>query len=218
MGPEDLRREDVSSPAGFSAILGFSLGNHRPINLLPREERLQQTLERVSNVRKATVPTALAFGATMALAAVPVDRGYGRTSERMRDTRDSLGARITEEAMAAQDLAGIMQVAQGVADARGAVPDWHGIFKELGALLPDQFQLESLRFERSGAALRLHLDARVHSRSPSFERVLLDLNASPFFTDVRLLDASLPSPGSSGRFEASLSILARSEHPLTTQP
>jgi type IV pilus assembly protein PilM len=210
--------ESPPSPAGFSAILGFSLGEHRPINLLPREERVQNVVQKVAQVRRAVVPSAVALAACLALVAIPIDRNYGRAHEAMRYTSESLNERLRVETELGVKLTDIAAISRRVTEARGPLPDWSGILKELATVLPGETQIRSLAAESKEGVPTLELRAKVHESAAPSERVLRQttraLSQSPFFTNVRVLEASAARHGSPGSFEATLEILA----PLSSSP
>jgi type IV pilus assembly protein PilM len=214
--------DPAPQPDGFAAILGYSLGNNRPVNLLPREEALKQMLERISRVRVAAVPLAMAAALCLALAGIPIDRTYKATDEQMSWTADHLDRSLRK----AEKLAEVRALAEssvvGVANARGPVPDWVGIMKELSAIIPEDTQLTSLSSEWEKGVAVIYISAEVHEGTAPFEDVATQLTAllagSPFFSAVRVLDASVIGGGRGGRFEASLEVVAGLPEPWRTGP
>jgi type IV pilus assembly protein PilM len=204
--------EDPPPLAGFSAILGYSLGNHRPIDLLPRERAARRMARRLTRVRAGLAPGALGLGVTMAAAAVPIRTNYGTAAEAMQRTIERLDERLRGEAELAAASERLRQEVEALLAARGPAPDWPGLLKELAAILPREARLTSLSLERSGDVLSAHLQASLNESGASFDALVGQLTGalagSPFFRDVRLLQAERTSSGSGGRLEVSLGIVA----------
>ena len=213
--------ENPPSLAGFSAILGYSLGNNRPINLLPREEKLKEVVHHVSRIRKASTPCVLSLALCLALASVPINQTYGEATALMQWTSNQLDERLAAAADIARRLESTTRTAQRVATARGPVPDWLGIMKELSAILPEQTHITSLSTEREEGARMIHLVARVHEGPVPFELVItqltVSLGTSPFFRRVQVVDASMADEWQEGRFEAKLEIVARCAEPRVSK-
>ena len=209
--------ENPPSPAGFSAILGFSLGDHQPINLLPFEEMIQ----RVSATRKALVPSALGLGTCLALAGIPIGRTYSVAGELMQDTVEHLDKRLQAEAALLGDLDAVERTTRRVLAARGPVPDWIGIMKELPEILPEELQITSLISRWEDGLPIIHLEARIHDggehSATTIPRTTTALSASPFFTSVHMKTAAKAQQDKHGRYEARLEIVTAPRESLEDQ-
>lgn len=205
--------DSPASPAGFSAILGYSLGTHRPINLLPKERRAPLQGVSPTQVRKVLTPPALALGASLSLAAIPIQQRFNGAYDRLRATSDQLDQRLRTESGEAQQLRAATTTLARVTRARGPVPHWSGMLKELSAALPREAHITSLLDSREGEAKSLVLSIEVSGSSRPFEEVLAELTTklgeSPFFRSVRVQDASRPRAGAPGELELILEVAAR---------
>ena len=94
--------------------------------------------------------------------------------------------------------------------------------KELSAIIPEDTQLTSLSSEWEEGVAVIYISAEVHEGTAPFEDVATQLTAllagSPFFSAVRVLDASVIGGGRGGRFEASLEVIAGLPEPWRTGP
>ena len=203
--------------ADFSAILGYSLGNRQPINLLPREEQLVQLVERVSSVRKTAVPTIAALGFCIAFAGIPIESTYQSAGENLERTLEQVDARMRRKAADGVEQLRTDEALGRVRSARGVIPDWTGILKELAAILPQAVQIISLEAQSSRGSAELTLEARIHpERSPFYavtSRLTVALAESPFFEDVHVIGASMASGESRGRYEATFRVVAGGADP-----
>ncbi|MEM7310238.1 MAG: pilus assembly protein PilM [Planctomycetota bacterium] len=182
-----------SDPGGFSAILGYSLGAERPINLLPSRRRRGRAHGRAPiRVGRAVAAPALAVGTCLSLAAVPIQRRYGAANEALLAVSERLDARLSAQAGAADAVQAARATARRVATARGAVPAWGTILMELSALVPADARVVSLSMEREDGAPTLRM--RVRMPGPAAMRMertaalVVALGTSPFFRDVRLVE------------------------------
>lgn len=204
--------ENPPDLAGFSAILGYSLGHHQPINLLPHEERLDQLVQRVSGVRKAVVAPVAAAGVCLALAGVPLGRTYDHSTTILTDASARLDAGLSRRDELAAERERRERELHRMRFARGLVPDWTGLMKELSVIVPDQVQITLLSAQSSASEPTLELHAVVHAGRYPFDTVTSRLSAalarSPFFADVHVIEASLGRGDEPGLFEAELSLLA----------
>jgi hypothetical protein len=207
----------ASATGGYSAILGYSLGGKRPINLLPSEERLDELLNRAARVRRATAPVALSFAVALALVGVPIARNYESARDAMERTATEIDARLRREADLRASYESALARAERAVAARGAVPDWQGMLKELSALLPEAARISEFSVRTVDGATLLSLAARIRASSAPIELVntqlAVSLGASPFFENVRVLDASVEEHGRAGRFVATLEIVAGPQRP-----
>lgn len=214
--------DDAPPLAGFAAILGYSLGNQQPINLLPRDEKVQELARQVSRVRAGVTPGALGLGLCLAAAAVPVSGTYRAARSALRSTAEGLDQRLRRETTLAEEHERTRLAAEDVLAARGPVPDWAGSMKDLAALLPREARLTSLSVERSAEQLTARLTAETSSADVPFEAQVAELTAalsgSPFFRDVHVVDATRTARGSTGHVEATLRFVAPSDPPWKTQP
>ena len=201
--------------AGFAAILGYSLGQQQPINLLPDEERLGQLVQRISRTRKVLVtPIALA-GVGLALAGVPLARTFDHSTDSLRQASHELDVSLRERADLASERERGLQDLGRLQAARGPIPDWTGVLKELSAIVPAEVQLTSLEAHNSNGEATLYLQALIHTGETPFDalsaQLAVSLSRSPFFADVRVVEASTPGDGGPGAFEAKLRIIAPQE-------
>ena len=204
--------ENPPDLASFSAILGYSLGHHEPINLLPPEERNLQVRERVTAVRKAAAPIVAAAGVCLAVAGVPIQRAYGDASDVLQWSETQINSRIEQQAKVLDDQRLAADALSAVRIARGAVPDWLGIMKELSVILPDGAWITQLDIESTSAGPEVRLLASIHATSEEFHEVssamTMALAGSPYFEEVNVVEAALENEGSTGSFEATLRLVA----------
>ena len=201
--------------ASFSAILGYSLGHHEPINLLPPEERNKQVRERVTAVRKTAAPIVAAAGVCLAVAGVPIQRAYGDASDVLRWSERQLNTRIEQQTRVVEEQARTAETLAAVLAERGAVPDWLGIMKELSVILPDGAWITGLDSESSLDGPRVRLVASIRATSERFHEVssamTIALAGSPYFEEVNVVEAALEEESETGSFEATLTIVAAAE-------
>jgi type IV pilus assembly protein PilM len=210
-----------SSPAGFAAILGYSLGSQCPINLMPRRERLQQNLQRGVHTVRWVTPIAAAIALCLATFAVPIHRRFGKAGNEFVDTLALQQQRLaTNQEGSAQENEARSTLAR-VAQARGVVPDWTGLMKELGAILPEGVQLTTIGVSQAPAGPVVELSG-VIPPGTDFGQSLSDLTAalatSPFFHKARILRADTSTRSSAGDFEAVLEIAGSLPLPWEEQP
>jgi type IV pilus assembly protein PilM len=207
-----IRDADAPDPAGFSAILGYSLGNRQPINLLPREERARQVARRVARVCRSSAPVTVSLALALVGAAVPIRRTYSDAKSSLEATVAELDERIREETALGETLASLSASAQRVASARGLVPDWAGVLKELSHLLPDGMEITAFDMGLNGDVPSIKIRVRIQGEPVPLEvtsaQVIAALAASPFFLDVHVRQASLDLEGPEGHFEAELDVAA----------
>ena len=216
-----IQDSDVANPEGFSAILGYSLGHQEPINLLPREEWVDQMLQQVTHVRRMLVPPVLAGVICLALAGMPASRSYLDASKNMRlalqETEQCIQFEMRQQARWQQ----VLEVAEDVALARGAQPDWASVLKEISRALPEQAQILSLKVERQKSRLVVRVTGQVHAGALLFEELLADvsvaLGTSPFFENLRVVNASASSGEPLGEFDLTVEITAGPAHPFETE-
>lgn len=196
--------------AGFAGILGYSLGNHRPINLLPREDRLEQWVTRLTSVRRVAVPAVGALGACLLLAGVPISRTYDRAGDDLRHDTAKVEARIVQKQAEAAARDALSNELARVEAARGLVPDWVGVMKELSVIVPAEVQVTRLDADCSSGVPRLTLHAMIRPGGRSFAALTTELSValstSPYFENVRVLEASIEQGAEHGDFEATLAI------------
>lgn len=205
--------EKPESVADFSAILGFSLGNRRPLNLLPREERVARTLRSVSRVRRAVAPIAATVAILMGMAVVRIDSMYGRAVDLLESASGEMDTQLRSRDDVMQGLEGARRVAQRVADERGVVPHWSGLMKELAHVFPPEAQVDDLGVEWVDGVPVLSLSVQIHPGAEPFDVVsthmAVSLTNSPFFRRVRVTEASASDHGSGGHFEATMELVSR---------
>lgn len=217
-----IHDEDGLSPTGFSVILGYSLGNHRPINLLQGEEKLRLRIQEVTRVRKAIVPSTLALGTCLALAAVPMQRSYHSASGLLQSTSDHLDQRLARQAELIEEYEITSQVVEGVVSARGLLPDWVGLMKEVAMAFPEGAYITSFSAELQDGIPHIRLVARIREGSLTFGAVVTQLTVSlstaPFFRRVHVIEASMSDEGLEGRFEVTMEVIAPSANPWESKP
>jgi len=214
--------DDAPPLGGFAAILGYSLGNYQPINLLPREERVREVAMHISRVRKGAAPPAIAFGLCLAVAAIPVNETYRGTRSSLRQTVAEIDERLRNDASFVERRERTREAAEEILAARGPVPDFAGILKELAALLGPQAQLTSFSIERSEEELTAHFSVTTRGAQHSFETLVTQLSAalgsSPFFKDAHVVDAVRGIDDSDGRLEMTAKLVAARQHPWSPMP
>ena len=210
--------EEPGDLASFAPILGFSLGNRQPIDLMPREERLVERFGQISRLRRNVVLPVAAASAGLALVGLPALETYDASASLLEQTEAQLDARIREVEQGLLQSRRAWRELGELRVARGLRPDWEGVFKELAALVPGQARVDSLAVEWIEGRPVLQLSASVDPELQSTEAVSTVLTAglagSPFFADVDRVEASLPVAGQGLRFEASLGILAPGPQPV----
>jgi type IV pilus assembly protein PilM len=205
--------EDVPPPAGFAAILGSSLGGRRPINLMPcqRRKRVRVLGAQAKRVRRALAPPALALGACLALGAIPIHQKHGASAALLQGASRRLDGLLLEEDRLAERAAAVGALVRHVAAARGGVPHWDGLMKELCAALPEGAHVSRLAGTRKDGRTTLALVARLPRGAQALEarlaEVLVALSASPFFASVQLADPPAAGPDAV-EFELELEIAA----------
>lgn len=209
--------EDPPPLAGFSAILGHSLGKHQPINLLPREVRMEQLTRRVARVRAGIAPGALGLGVCLAAAAVPISGNYRAAAGDLKRTVELLDERARHDATIEAERERLTKVAEGPLAARGGVPDWTGLLKELALLLPREARLVSFSFERPQGKAIARIVVSFGEAHTEFDvlvgRLSAALAGSPYFRNVRVVEATKTDVRSEGRYEASAEIVGTHDSP-----
>lgn len=207
----DEHPEDLS---GFSAILGYSLGERASINLLPADVVKELAYAKVTGLRKVVAPVVAAVGITLALAGVPIARSYAGAADLLLWSTEQIDSqldrqeRVTGERKATVDRLGALD------DERGELPNWTGIMMELSTVLPDGCWITALDSERTAAGHFVYLRAAVLTDSTPFHemnaRVTRVLAASPFFKDVHVVQAASNKESSTGTYEATFIVVAPS--------
>ena len=203
--------EEPRDLPGYGAILGYSLGSHQPIDLIPREDRLQQVSDRISSARRSVVPASLALAACMMVAGVPaVDPGRGRVLQlegeiaRLKGVHAEQLARDSVHANTRERLANVL------AD-RGLIVPWRGVFQELARAVPDGASLDSADVSHTSTGPVMTLEVRIQDMGTSIEPVLSSLTAalsgSPFLCNVQLLDAWVEPESEQGIFSLSVGVI-----------
>jgi len=212
-----IRDHDVPDPAGFSAILGYSLGNRRPINLMPKKQRVRQAARRVARVCKTSAPLTLSLALALVGAAVPIHRTYEKAAHSLRWAADELDQQVQLETGLSRTLAELSASAERVAETRGLLPDWTGLMKELSVVLPEGAHITEFFVGWEGGVPSIQLGVRMKSQDVPLEvvnaQIIAALAASPFFLDVHVREASQDLDGPDGQFSAQLEIAARHSGP-----
>lgn len=196
----------------FAAILGYSLGNRRPINLLPREQRLELAVERFTRVRKAASVPVAALAFALLLAGVPIDHSFEDADRSVHLISERLQARLDEKQVRAAEREQLESELARLQSARGLVPSWVGVFKELSTILPAEAHVTSLQADCSSGAPELELAVRIDPGTLPFDaittRISVALSSSPYFERVHVLEAELEEGADHGRYRATLRVVA----------
>lgn len=202
--------EQRSSPAGFSAILGYSLGAHRPINLLPRERRTLGRKLELPTVKQVVVPSSLAVGAALSIAAVPLQRDFNETYDRMVETTGHLDRRILEESEAVARREAVHASVEDVRGHRGPLVSWTGLLKEISLACPAEGRVDEVSSTKRLGAVHVTVKGEMRDGDVPFEarvtRMSLDLGESPFVRTSKTLDVERDRRGGSGTFELALEL------------
>ena len=205
---------DANPPSltDFSAVLGYSLGRHEPLNLLAHEEQVAVAKQRASRDQKIRATCTLALMATLVFTAFPLNQMFVDANLTTQKTSQELDQKIEKQLQEIAHWSTFQLKAQEVKVARGPIPNWTGVMKELANILPESVQIVSLSANRSGNSMSLRLDAAIHpnlrSSGDSLTHMTNALNASIFFSNVRVLQSTVPFQGSTGSFEATFEIIA----------
>jgi type IV pilus assembly protein PilM len=203
--------ENPPSPADYAAVLGYSLGNYRPLNLLAQEERASVARIRASRDQKVRATCALALAAGMAMTAVPLNSRYTLAIRQTEATSKSLTEQIKVQAEAVAYWSSFQEKAKKVTLARGPRPNWVGVMKEFSSIMPETVQITSLTSTRGLESISLRMVAVVHPDGTTTRETLTQmtqaLSASPFFAKVRVKQASVPFQGTVGIFDATFQII-----------
>lgn len=207
-----IRDQEVLEPAAFSAILGYSIGNRQPINLLPREERIKQGARYVGRVCRGSAPLAVGVGLALVGAAVPIRGTYQKALDSLQSTAVELDESIRAETDVTRVWEQLDKDAGLVSSARGTVPSWTGILKELSVILPEEAQITTFDVVWKDTLPTIELRLRIDHGSAPMERlgarVVTALAASPFFLDVHVSEALLESDSTHGRLDVVLDVAA----------
>lgn len=200
-----------TKPSEFSAVLGYSLGHHVPLNLLSQEEAAREARQKATREQRVRATAAVALLAGLAVVAIPIDRSYVKANRQAKATLEKLDGHIADQAEALAHWSAFQEKTTKVTTARGPIADWPGVMKEIATILPDSVQVTEISSEHKDGALVLFLEARVYPDMQATRATLTDLsqalNDSPFFDKVRVIQATVPVQGSRGRFEANLEVI-----------
>lgn len=203
--------ENPPPAAEFSAVLGFSLGHHVPLNLLSQEEAANEARQRATRDQRVRATGAVALLTCLAMVALPLNQSYVKANKQAESTSLTLDGQIMKQSAAVTQWAAFQEKTTKVALARGPIADWTGVMKEITTLLPDSVQITSLESDRKDGALTMHLEARVYPNMNASRATLTQLsqalNDSPFFDKVRVIQASVPLQGAKGKFEATFEVI-----------
>lgn len=195
---------------GFSAMLGHSLGNRHPINLLARERQRKRQIRIDRKLRRASVPVAASLVLGISLAALPVDLRFSKVNGQLSGMIESLDGELEDYAAAIDARDEMKQRFIEIDTACGRPPDWTGLLRELSFLFPEGVQITALELQRRGGVNRARLSAVIHPNAEVSNSVLAELaqelSASPIFAKVRIIDSSLPEADQVGLFEADLEL------------
>ena len=207
-----IRDAGDTDTAGFSAILGYSIGDQQPINLISSEDRLGLRLESVARARRRIGPFFVAGSLCMALAGLPIERTYDEAGASLAGALSEFDERSKMVSDLEARVAAATASAEHVAAARGPVPAWIGIMKEISVAVPSEVQVTSLLGDREEDGFGLELSSRILSSDVPFEVTVTDLTLalveSPFFDDVHIVAASADADGSGGRLVVTLKVVA----------
>lgn len=204
--------DNPPSLTDFSSVLGYALGSHEPLNLLAYEEKAAVAKQRASRDQKIRATCTLALMATLVLTALPLNHKFVDANRLTQLTSQNLDRKIQTQSEEVAYWSTFQTKAQQVTVARGPVPDWTGVMKELANVLPESVQITSLTSSRATNAIALRLDAviypTVNASGDALTQMTQALNASLFFSNVRILHSSVPFQGSLGSFEATFEIIS----------
>ena len=203
------RPEDLS---GYATILGYAIGQRRPINLLPRDEVLEQAVERFSARRRAAVLPAIAASGIIALAGVPIQRDYQGAGAQLELRAAQVDREVQALDLLEQQQGGSANLADSVRAECGSAPNWMGLLKELSLLAPEGVEFETLEVDTLVGEPTAYISAWVHPGEDSFNvvttKMITELSGSPLFRDVHVVEASISRNGEASRFELSLELIA----------
>ena len=203
----DARPEDL---AGFSAILGYSLGKRASINLLPADAIQENAYGVVTRLRKAAVPAVAAVGICLALAGIPITRSYGGAADLLQWSTEQIDAQLDRQERVTGERKATIDRLTALDAERGDLPNWTGLMKELSTILPDGCWITALDSERTAAGHFVYLRASVLTNPTPFHemnaKVTNALAASPFFKDVHVVQAASNNEKSTGTYEATFVI------------
>ena len=207
-----IRDGGDTDTAGFSAILGYSIGDQQPINLISSDDRLGLRLQSVARARRRVAPFAVAASLCLALAGLPIQRTYQAAGESLQSALVELAEHRGIAQELDQHVNQSLATAETVAAARGPVPDWVGLMKEFSAAVPDELQVTSLHGRHRDGKILLEVASRILSSEVPFELTVTDLTLalveSPFFEDVHIVAASADADGSGGHLVVTLAVAA----------
>jgi len=219
--------ENPPSPAAYAAILGYSLGGHMPINLLPKEERIEQRIERLGQLHKAAAIPAVGLAVALGMGALPAVRDYGKAGEALTGTVAVLEGQLGELETRAAHQAADLAVAERLIMERGVVADWGSVLKELSSLMSEEAKIVSFNVireaikEDDAESLVLDLGVRIEPMDRSFNEIstglTIALNASPFFADVHVIQADSRAGEGIGRLEVVVHVVAGCVAPWRSQ-
>lgn len=203
-----IREPGKADTSLFSAILGYAGGDLRPLNLLPREERIRLVVEKVAHSRRVVAPFLLGGAAAVTLASLPILGHYGQARESMAWALSEVETRLEASASYAERTAHAQRGSKAVREAQGPGGYWRGLLQELSQDLPAAVQLTSLEAEQDGDGMNLTLEAVVHGGREPFEvtmtELTMTLNESPFLTSAQIVNAGAASETQDGYLELDL--------------
>lgn len=198
--------------SGFAAILGYSVGDQQPINLISKEDRLDIWLAKAARSRRWVAPYAVALALCLALAGMPIERTYDAAKQSLQTELTELSEHKALALALVADTNQTAAVAERVATARGPVPDWVGLMKELSVSVPEMVHISALDGIRADDKLVLEIEAWISTSEVPFELTVTDLTIalveSPFFENVHILGASADEDGSGGWLGVTLELAA----------
>lgn len=203
--------KDPPPIGGFSAILGHSLGNRHPINLLQRERQRQRNQRNDRRVRRAALPVAAALMLGISLAALPVNLRFTQVNAQLNGMIQNLDGELEDYVTEIESRDEMKDRLTEINDACGLAPSWTSLLHELSLLFPVGVQITSLEMKRRDGVHLVRLSALIHRDTEVSKSVLADLaqhlSASPNLASVRILDSFLPSAETSGAFEAEFEVV-----------
>lgn len=208
-----IRDRGDTDPAGFAMLLGYSVGQQQPVNLIPREYWTERFADRVRRVRRTFAPAAIAAALCVFLAAVPIQRTYDGAERSLCEASEQLRARMERHAATAAKTADRLARAARATAARGRVLPWVGVMKELAAALPTSVRMTALSmFSVAGELPAIEFDAEAEEDRVPFEVVVTELTVamgeSAFFDDVRVVEASFDRANRVGHLRVALRVAA----------
>jgi len=196
---------------GFSAILGHSLGNRHPINLLARERQRRRVVRIDQRLRRASIPVAVSLIFAVSLAALPVDLRFSKVNSQLKGMIENLDGELEDYAAEIESRDEQIEHLQEISEVCGPRPSWNGLLRELSILFPIGVQITTLEMQRRNGSHRVRISATIHPDADVSDSVLAELaqelSSSRNLAKVRIVDSALPIADQPGVFEADFELV-----------